>query len=162
MLDRKKYDKNMSILLTFKNVKTNNAANEFFYNLVKNDFTDEEFGKMCVDICKTEDLYNKYPDPKLFYDRKKASEENILVEVGTFYLDETIPEYKEAFAGLSFDEADKLGTAVWNWIMKNKRGEMISKQFVVDRIKQFRPTPVERYELPESFGKKLIDVIKKI
>lgn len=162
MLDRKNFDKNMSILLTFKNVKANDAATAFFYNLVKDDFTDEEFGQMCVDICKTEDLYNKYPDPKLFYDRKKEAQQTILIEAGSFYVDDSIPQYRAVLEDLSQEKRDEICESVWNWLIKNKRGEMVSEQFIIDRLKQFRPIEQEHFELPESIGKKLLGVIKRI
>lgn len=139
MLDRKTFDKNMSILLTFKNVKSNDVANNFFYNLVKNDFTDTEFGDMCVDICKTEELYNKYPDPKMFYDRKQQSQKTILCEVGSLFVDDTFPQYRSVLEDLDQDTRDDVCNRVGQWLLENKRGEMVSEDFIVDRLKQFRP-----------------------
>lgn len=167
-MNKTMFDKNLSTLLTFKGVEFNRTQSDMLYGLLKDDFTDSEFGNICVDICKTCDLYNKYPDPKLFYDRKAEATKDVLVEVGTFYVDDTIPEYKDAFRGLSFDESCKLGDAVWNWIYKHYQGEMISKQFVIDRIKQFNPK-YQKYDEMEEITeispdvKKLLDgAIKKI
>lgn len=167
MLDKKQFEKNLSVLLAFKNVKENKMATDLLYNFVKNDFTDDQFGEFCVDICKTEDLYNKYPDPRLFYDRKQQKENSILVEVGAFYIDENDPEYKEALIGCNDrNEMWKLCDAVWDWVYKNKRGELVSKRFIADRIKQFNPYGYRQQEktleMNENVTKLLTGSIKKV
>ena len=145
MLNRNTFDKNMSMLLMFKNIKANKQQNDFFYNLLKDEFTDEEFANTCVDICKTEELYNKYPDPKLFYDRKKEKQKTILIEEGAFYIDDTMPQYKAVIADLTQDTRDDICTKVWNWLVNNKRGELVNESFIIERLIQFRP-----YPLPEK------------
>ena len=136
----------MNTLLTFSDVKIEPEKNEAFYSLMKNDFEDKEFSKYCEDICKNEMLYGKYPAPKLFYDRREKDENTILVEVGTFYVDSlTTPEYAEALEGLTFDEKCKIEDAVWDWVYKNKQGELVSKRFIADRLRQFRPQPKEDF-----------------
>lgn len=40
------------------------------YNLIKDDFTDEEFTQICNFILKNEELYNKMPEPRHFYKHK--------------------------------------------------------------------------------------------
>ncbi len=132
-MDFEKFDKNLSALLYFKRVKSNEIATKYLFNLMTNDFTDEEFEKMCLDICKTEDLYGRYPDPKLFYSRKIESEKTILIEEGLFFLDDTMPEYKEYLQGFSDDEMLK----VWKWIYDKKKGQMVSQNWIIERIKQF-------------------------
>lgn len=138
MLDKKVFLKCINSLLLFGSVKPENARNEMLYRLIMNDFEDTEFSKICGDICRTEDLYGKYPIPKMFYDRKKQSQNNILVESGSFFVDDTFPKYREALAGLDQSQADKVCENVWKWLIDNKSGEMVSEQFIVDRIKQFR------------------------
>lgn len=166
MLDKKQFEKNLSVLLVFKNVKENKMATDLLYNLLKNDFEDTEFGEFCADICKTEDLFNKYPDPRLFYDRKKQKENCILVEAGAFYIDETDPEYKESLRGIEDrSEQWKLCDAVWDWVYKNKRGELISKRFIADRLRQFNPfydKQEKPLELDENVTKLLTGSIKKV
>lgn len=63
------FNKCMNTLLTFASVSVDENKNRAWYQLMKNDFTDSEFSRICNDICKTESLYGRYPDPKLFYSR---------------------------------------------------------------------------------------------
>ncbi len=163
MIDKKVFDKSMSALLYFKGVKFDQNHTDFMYNLMKNDFSDDEFRAMCGDICKTEDLYSKYPDPKLFYDRKKSAQQTILIEEGSFYVDDTMPQYKAVLEDLSQEKRDEVCLNVWNWLYKNRRGEMVSEQFIIDRLKQFRPEKFESEPtLAPSIGQKLLGVIKRI
>lgn len=145
MLDKIKFDRSLTALLIFKNVKENEDLTKMLYSMMKDDFTDEEFGNMCLEICKTEELYNKYPDPKLFYDRKKEKQADVLIEEGTFFLDDTIPEYRAVIDDLSTDQRDKICLDVWNWLMETNRGKMVSKQFIIDRLIQFRPPKREEF-----------------
>ena len=161
MLDRKLFLKCFNTLLLFGSVEPDKQKTEMFYRLMANDFEDKEFSEICGDICKTESLFGKYPDPKMFYERKEKRDNNILVEVGTLYIDHTTPEYAEVLKGLSFDDSYKLCMAVWDWLYKNKRGELVSVKYVADRLRQFRPKEVEP-ALPESIGQKLLGAIKKI
>lgn len=139
-MDKTKFKKSLFALLYIKGVEENEFQTNILFNLIKDDFTDEEFGDMCVDICKTEELYNKYPDPKLFYDRKKDAKKTILIEEGTFFLDDTMPQYKAVLEHLSQSDRDKVCESVWNWLMANKRNELVSEEFIIDRLKQFSPT----------------------
>lgn len=133
MLTRKCFDRCLGALLALNQVEVSEKMNDMFYRLMGKDFSDKEFPEVCGDICKQENLYGKYPTPKMFYDRKEKIEATELVEEGCFFIDNTIPEYKEALVGMSDDEITK----VWKWIYKNKRGEYVSKSFIVERIKQF-------------------------
>lgn len=133
MLDREVFDKNIFMVLYFQSVEFEKEKNNFLYNLIKSDFENDEFCEICKEICKIEELYNKYPTPKMFYSRQKKQENNILVEQGVFFLDDTMPEYKEYLKGMSDDEVEN----VWRWIYKNKQGEFVSREWIIERIKQF-------------------------
>lgn len=75
------FNKCMNTLLTFANVPVDEHKNKAWYNLMKNDFTDKEFSKICNDICKTEFLFGRYPEPKLFYDRyNQYKEPDMIIE----------------------------------------------------------------------------------
>lgn len=145
MLTKTCFDRCMNALLSFAEVSIDSEKNKAFYNLMKNDFEDKEFSCMCEDICKTEILYGRYPAPKLFYDRKKTNQADILIEEGTFFLDDTIPEYRAVIDDLSTDQRDKICLDVWNWLMETNRGKMVSKQFIIDRLIQFRPPKREEF-----------------
>ena len=144
MLSRQSFEKNIGMLLYFNSVDINKDKNSFLYEMIKNDFEDDEFGRICIDICKTEELYNKYPTPKMFYKRRKSTEKQILIQEGIFYLDDTIPEYKEHLKGLNDDEVEK----IWKWICDKKRGEFVSQNWVIERIKQFNKQKQEVLKLP--------------
>ena len=156
-MDKQQYIKSLTALLYFKNVPLNEKHNDFLFNLLKDDFTNEQFNDICMDICKTEELFNKYPDPKLFYDRKPKDKSNMVMIVeGQFYLDDSMPEYKEYLKGTTDEEQLR----IWKWIVDNKYGQEVSKDWIIERIIQFRK-PKETEWLSDN-GLHLVDVIKKI
>lgn len=157
MLDFKKFDKLISTILYFNNTQYSNTMTENLYNLMKNDFTDDEMKVICEDICKHEELFNKYPSPKMFYDRKKPDRSNLVMIVeGQFYIDDTMPEYKPYLIGMSDKDVER----VWKWIFENKYGQEVSKDWIIERIKQFRK-PVSE-EIPAIEGIGLSSAIKRI
>lgn len=160
MLTKVCFDRCMNTLLAFAEVEISQEKNKAFYSLMKNDFSDDEFRTISEDICKTELLYGRYPAPKLFYDRKGKAKADILIEEGTFYVDDTIPEYREALEFLGPEKRDLVCGAVWNWLYANKRGELVSKEFIIERLKQFSPQKEKEneYDYPTLTEiKKLID-----
>lgn len=160
MLNFNKFDKLISTILYFGNVQYSKTMTENMYNLMKNDFTDDEMKVICEDICKHEDLFGKYPTPKMFYDRKPKDKSNMVMIVeGQFYLDDTMPEYKKYLNGMSDEEVER----VWKWIFENKYGEEVSKDWIIDRIIQFRK-PIEENMIEDfsSVGINVKDCIKKI
>lgn len=60
-------------LAVFTGVEVSETALKAAFNLMKDDFGNEEFLRICEDIAKTENLYGRLPIPKLFYDRRKKS-----------------------------------------------------------------------------------------
>lgn len=156
MLTLNTFNKNISSLLYFAEVPVDEVKNAFLYKLLKDDFDDKEFGEICVDICKTEELYGKYPSPKMFYSRKEEKGKKILIEEGAFYLDDTMPQYRAVIADLDQDKRDVVCNSVWKWLIDNKRGELVSEQFIIERLKQFRPTPTEEEPITLTEIKKLI------
>ena len=87
----------------------------------------------------SENLYNKYPAPKLFYDRKKSAKENISIVEGAFYIDDTYPQYLAVLEDLDQKERDRVCLSVYEWLIQNKYGQMVSEDFIIERLKQFRP-----------------------
>lgn len=148
MLTKICFDRCMNTLLAFAEVPIDSEKNKAFYALMKDDFEDKEFGEIAKDICKTELLYGKYPAPKLFYDRKQEKNKTILIEKGSFFIDDTIPQYRAVLEDLDEEKRNKVCENVWYWLYNNKRGELVSEQFIIDRLKQFRPEPVEYEEYP--------------
>lgn len=144
MLSRQLFEKNIGMLLYFHSVDISKDKNSFLYEMIKNDFEDNEFGSICLDICKTEELFNKYPTPKMFYKRRKSTEKQILIEEGVFYLDDTMPEYKEHLKGLKDEEVEQ----IWKWIYNKKRGEFVSQEWIIERIKQFNKSKHQVSEIP--------------
>ena len=160
MLTKVCFDRCMNTLLAFAEIEISPEKNKAFYSLMKNDFSDDEFRTISEDICKTELLYGRYPAPKLFYDRKGNANADILIEEGTFYIDDTIPEYREVLKDLIQERRDLVCGDVWHWLYTNKRGELVSKEFIIERLKQFRPQNEDdnEYSYPTLTEiKKLID-----
>jgi len=157
MLDFKKFDKLISTIVYFGNIQYSKTMTENLYNLMKNDFSDDEMKIICEDICKHEDLFGKYPIPKMFYDRKKQDKNNtVLIIEGQFYLDDSMPEYKDYLIGTTDEEQLR----IWKWIFDNKYGQEVSKDWIIERIKQFRK-PSEQNKI-ENNGIKMLDCIKRI
>ena len=156
-MDKQQYTKSLTTLLYFKNVPLNEKHSDFLFNLLKNDFTNEQFNEICMDICKTEELFNKYPDPKLFYDRKLKDKSNtVLILEGQFYLDDSMPEYKQYLEGTTDEEQLR----IWKWIFDNKYGQEVSKDWIIERIIQFRKPKETKWI--EDNGLHLVNVIKRI
>lgn len=157
MLDFKKFDRLISTILYFNNTKYSKTMTENLYNLMKNDFTDDEMKVICEDICKHEELFNKYPSPKMFYDRKEPDKSKMVTIIeGQFFIDDTMPEYKPYLIGMSDEDIE----SVWKWIFNNKYGQEVSKDWIIERIKQFRKPVVE--EVPAIEGIGLSSAIKRI
>lgn len=157
MLDFKKFDKLISTIVYFGNIQYSKTMTENLYNLMKNDFTDDEMKIICEDICKHEDLFGKYPSPKMFYDRKQPDKSKMVMIVeGQFYLDDTMPEYKDYLIGTTDEEQER----IWKWIFDNKYGQEVSKDWIIERIKQFRK-PLGQNQI-ENNGVKMLDCIKRI
>lgn len=150
------FNKNISSLLYFAEVPVDEVKNAFLYKLLKEDFDDKEFGEICVDICKTEELYGRYPSPKMFYSRKEEKGKTVFIEEGSFYLDDTMPQYRAVIDDLDQDTRDRVCNNVAQWLLNNKRGELVSEQFIIERLKQFRPTPTEDEPITLTEIKKLI------
>lgn len=157
------FEKCINSILFLNGVEINKKRSQVLYGLIKNDFNDDSFGIVCKDICISEELYGKYPTPNMFYSRKKESEKTVFIEEGSFYIDNTMPEYKPVLANLANEQADIVCENLWKWLIKNKRGEFVSQQFIVERLKQFMPVQSEETQI--EYGKVknlLIGSIKKI
>jgi hypothetical protein len=101
MLNEQIFDECFSALLTLKQIPVDQKTSRMFYQLFKNHFSDGEFKKICGEICREATVYNKYPDPKLFYDKKvKITEkdemfiacEALCSKVQNYLLSNFIPE----------------------------------------------------------------------
>lgn len=157
MLSKVCFDRCMNTLLTFCEVGIDKEKNRVFYELMKNDFEDVEFSCIAENICKTELLYGKYPAPKMFYDRKEPDKSKMVPIIeGQFFIDDTMPEYKPYLIGMSDEDIE----GVWKWIFNNKYGQEVSKDWIIERIKQFRKPIVE--EVPAIEGIGLSSAIKRI
>ena len=136
MLSLKEFNKNISSLLYFAEVPVDEVKNKFLYNLLKNDFEDEEFGEVCVDICKKEEFFGRYPAPKLFYDRKKTKEKTVLIREGSFYIDSGegyLPMFKDKIDSMS----EKSKERCLLWFLHNKIGEEVELSFIEKMIDKF-------------------------
>jgi hypothetical protein len=71
------------ILLTH-DIESDENRTKALYELMKNDFTDDEFQKASERICKAETLFNKYPTPPMFYKQKATRDDKCFVECQKF------------------------------------------------------------------------------
>lgn len=154
MLNKTVFQKCFSSVLYLCGVAIDEKKSEMLYQFLKNDFSDEEFPFVCRYICENESLFGKYPEPKMFYSRKKVDESDlVLIAEGSFYLDDSMPEYKQYLIGSTDEEQER----IWKWIMDTKYGEKVSKDWIIERIVQFRK-PKEIDGSVVYFG----DTIKRI
>ena len=138
------FNKNISSLLYFAEVPIDEVKNKFLYNLIKNDFEDKEFGDICIDICKTEDLYGRYPAPKLFYDRKAHKANTVLIKEGSFFIDSGdgyLPMFKDKIDSMSEESKERCLL----WLLNNRGGEEVELDFIKKIIDKFyKPKYAER------------------
>lgn len=62
------------------------------------------------------------------------TEKMVEIEEGKFFMDDTVPEYKELLSGLSDDEVEKL----WRWIMKKYEYQKLSVSKIQSMIINFK------------------------
>lgn len=84
MLDKNIFLNCMGEILVAHQIKPDEQKMRIFYDLMKNDFTDDEFQAVCERICKEETLYNKYPTPPMFYKYKTSRDDVRDVECQKF------------------------------------------------------------------------------
>ena len=160
MLNRKHFDRNLSALLLFKGVKQIPQMDEMLYNLIKNDFNDEQFGNRCIEICKTKELYNKYPDPKLFYENTIKEDANVLVCLESGHLDIT----DEANACLN-SMTNSQYNAMFDWISRNINGKFIKKSKLSEIVMGFAnvvPQQREYVEYSDDVSKLISSAVKSL
>lgn len=136
MLTKVCFDRCINTLLTFCEVGIDKEKNRVFYELMKNDFNDDEFSCIAENICKTELLYGRYPAPKLFYDRKGKKGQTVLIREGSFYIDSGenyLPMFKDKIDSMS--ERSKEQCLIW--FLNNKCGEEVELSFIEKMIDKF-------------------------
>ena len=75
MLNKNTFLNCIGMILIMHDIEPNETLTNTLYELMKDDFTDEEFEKASQRICKEENLYNKYPTPPLFYKQKQTKDD---------------------------------------------------------------------------------------
>lgn len=75
-----------------------------------------------LDKNRDNNIYNNIP------------EKIVEIEEGKFFMDDTIPEYKELLSGLSDDEVEKL----WRWIMKKYEYQKLPVSKIQSMIINFK------------------------
>jgi len=73
-MDKDRFKRNIIGLIQMKNLAVDEGYVQDLYTTIKNDFSDEQFEHACQEVLKHEGLYNKQPDPQLFYKYKKGTE----------------------------------------------------------------------------------------
>jgi hypothetical protein len=90
MLDNRIFMTKIFQIAELKSLQVPDKYAKSLYELIKNDFNDEEFVNVCDHILKHEDLYNKMPEPKHFYKRReierdKKGNQNQAEELSLFF-----------------------------------------------------------------------------
>jgi len=68
--------------------------------------------------------------------KPKEEEPTVLVEEGSFYIDESMTEYLDLLSG--YPGADHIAFAVWQWIFKNFEGRRVKISFIRSMIEKFK------------------------
>lgn len=84
MLNEIIFNRCLSMILVTNDVEIDFEKNKVFYDLMKNDFTDDEFQVVCERICKEEQLYNHYPPAVMFYKYKTNDTDRCSIECQNF------------------------------------------------------------------------------
>lgn len=91
--------------------------------------------KMLIDgLQKNQSTINKNVKENNISNKIISNNNSVLVEKGIFFIDDTIDEYKEVLSDMREKEIDDC----WEWIINNKYGQTVSKQWVIDRLNQFK------------------------
>ena len=72
---------------------------------------------------------------------KNVEEKMIYIDEGMFYIDDTMPQYRQVIDDLDPTIRDGICERVYNWLIQNRRCDMVSEQFIIERLIQFRPFP---------------------
>ena len=64
------------------------------------------------------------------------NEKMVLIDTTSFYLDDTMDEYKDLFEGVL--NKDELALNVWKWIVKNFEGRDLKLSFIRSMIEKFK------------------------
>ena len=66
----------------------------------------------------------------------EGGEKMVLIDTNSFYLDDTMDEYKDLFEGVL--NKDDLALTVWKWIVKNFEGRSLKLSFIRSMIEKFK------------------------
>lgn len=75
---------------------------------------------------------------------KKEEQKMIYIDDGMFYIDDTMPQYRQVIDDLDPPIRDCICERVYNWLIQNRRCDMVSEQFIIERLVQFRPFPKKK------------------
>ena len=84
MLSKNVFLNCMGMILVANDIEPKENTTKALYDLMKNDFTDNEFEIVCERICKEEQLYNHYPPAVMFYKYKTNDSDRCSVECQNF------------------------------------------------------------------------------
>lgn len=129
MLDKKVFLKCINTLLLFGSVEPEDKKTEMYYTLMAGDFENEEFSRICRDICKEENLFGKYPTPNMFYSRKEQDDPNVLVCLESGSLDIS----EQANNCISKMSDGQYNTMI-DWIKRKLNGKTLKKSKLSEMI----------------------------
>jgi hypothetical protein len=154
MLDKKIFVTKIIQIAELKGLTLLENYAKSMYDLIKNDFTDEEFVQICDYILKNEELYNKMPEPRHFYKHKKCEEEQkpykITPELEASIQWEYALQNKKEINDLAKQILESMGDDYggWRWRMSSEHPNPTGQQWL---RKEF----LERYAASKT-GEKIL------
>ena len=141
MLSKNTFEKCISNLCYFGGVSIDPTKNSLLYKMMQNDFDDQEFKDICYDICKTEDLYNKYPIPKMFYDRKGCADEDVFVSLDSGSIEIT-DEAQRCLDHMTESQYQRM----FSWMKSHVDGKTMKKSALSKIVIGFGSSPEQKHE----------------
>lgn len=110
-------------MIQLKGLEVSESYVDDLWGLIKNDFTDEEFQYACAQIIKNDSLYNKQPDPQLFYKyRNRPTEHDIMLSAKNNFLERVANYISEGFTSPDVEKSLKNPTPLESRCLQSMGG----------------------------------------
>jgi hypothetical protein len=145
MINKDLFKKQYTTLCQIKQIAIDKDYVITLWDLIKNDFTDEQFQYACREIIKNEQLYNKQPDPNLFY-KYKASTEITKEKQASIEAEKVI----EAVDKFEFHDGVMFDNPITTAVIRKHFGGWKEVRYMFNEYNQFKRSP-------QSFKKEFIE-----
>jgi hypothetical protein len=141
MLNKKIFMMKLLQIAELKGINPSENYTKSMYDLLSNDFINEEFANICDYILKNEELYGRMPEPRHFYKHKITKESKRVPELDAAVQWEfALSDNKKEINNLSNQILDSMGDDYgnWKWRMNSEHPKPTDQQWL---RKEF----IERY-----------------